>query len=82
MRSAVPGRPNKPAPLRDALTLRRNRLPPTAVVERAPKAPAVRAIATSLDALLRTGAVVASFPSDVRKKGACSQTVFLLYLLH
>lgn len=73
MRSAVPGRPNKPAPLRDALTLRRNRLPPTAVVERAPKAPAVRAIATSLDALLRTGAVVASFPSDVRKKGAALQ---------
>ena len=73
MRSAVPGRPNKPAPLRDALTLRRNRLPPTAVVERAPKAPAVRAIATSLDALLRTGAVVASFPSDVHKKGAALQ---------
>lgn len=73
MRSAVPGRPAKPAVLRDTLTLRRNELPPKSVVERAPKAPVVRAIATSLDALLRTGAVVASFPAGVYKHGKALQ---------
>ena len=73
MRSAVPGRPAKPAVLRDTLTLRRNELPPKSVVERAPKAPAVRTIATSLDALLRTGAVVASFPAGVYKHGKALQ---------
>lgn len=69
MRSAVPARPAKPAPLRDALSLRREACPPGSIRQRAQKNPVVRTIATSLDALLRTGAVVASFPSTVHKNG-------------
>jgi len=68
MRSAVPGRPTKPAALRDRLTLERNHLPPTSVVERAPKVPVLRALATSLEQVLLAGGVVAALPSDVHKK--------------
>ena len=73
MRSAVPGRPTKPASLRDRLTLQRNKLPPTSVVDRAPKAPVVQALATSLDTTLAAGGVVAAFPRDLHKTAAVLQ---------
>ena len=67
MRSALPGRPTKPAVLRDRLTLKRNAVPPQNIVERAPRQPVVKAVATSLESILAVGGVVASFPPDVRK---------------
>ena len=73
MRCAVPGRPTKPASLRDRLTLQRNRLPPTSVVERAPKDPTVVPLATSLESILAVGGVVAALPRDLHKKAAALQ---------
>lgn len=73
MRCAVPGRPTKPASLRDRLTLQRNRLPPTSVVERAPKDPTVLPLATSLESILAVGGVVAALPRDLHKKAAALQ---------
>lgn len=67
MRSALPGRPTKPAVLRDRLTLKRNAVPPQNIVERAPRQPVVKAVATSLESILAVGGVVASFPPDIRK---------------
>ena len=61
MRTSVPGRRNRPAALRDSLTLQRNCLPPTSTKEVSERPGVLKSIATSVESVLKSGGVVASF---------------------